>query len=73
MLPRVRTKSENRTAKSRANAPSSMRRKVGFSDEPGVRIFEKNPPSEGSSGVVFEGSAGEDGAFASLAMEMVVG
>ena len=67
MLPRVRTKSENRTAKSRAKAPSSMRKKVGFSDEPGVRIFEKNPPSEEGSSVKC------DGAFASLAMEMVVG
>lgn len=42
-LPRVSTRSTRNTQRSRPKAMSNAKRKVGFKEEPGVRIFEKNP------------------------------
>jgi hypothetical protein len=48
-FPAVRNARLIRTKKSAANAPSRTRRKVGWSDEPGVRMVSKKDDSDKST------------------------
>ena len=48
MFPAVMNASAMNTTKRQVNAPSTMSRKVGCKEEPGLRIFaRKDSPSEG--------------------------
>ena len=59
-LPRVRNRSSRKTESSAANEASRIQRKVGLSDEPGVKMLEKKPPSGFSSGSVLVGGRSVD-------------
>jgi hypothetical protein len=48
-FPEVRNAREMSTRESKVKAQSTMRRKLGFSDEPGFRISEKKDPVGGDS------------------------
>lgn len=51
MFPDVRKASVMNTSKRKVKAPSTMKRKVGFREEPGLSIFARKDSSSGASGV----------------------